>query len=108
MKNFINQYSLSKTFKGLSWFLKEERQNILKIKLIEQDEGRAKSYQNEKKIDGFHQDFIELAMSQVQLTKLQEFVDLYCQNFEAKNKMRNLQTNLRKHKKHCKRNSSML
>lgn len=85
MKNFINQYSLSKTLRFELVPQGRTLEHIKNKKLIEQDEGRAKSYQKMKKIiDGFHQDFIELAMSQVQLTKLQEFVDLYCQNFEAK------------------------
>jgi CRISPR-associated protein Cpf1 len=85
MKNFINKYSLSKTLRFELIPQGKTLEYIEKKNLITQDQERGRSYQNMKKIiDGFHQDFIELAMSQVKLTKLQEFVDLYCQTSEAK------------------------
>lgn len=85
MQNFTNQYSLSKTLRFELIPEGKTLEHIEKKKLIEQDQERASSYKKMKKIiDDFHKDFIELAMSQVQLTKLQEFVELYNGSQEKK------------------------
>ncbi|MFH1897831.1 MAG: type V CRISPR-associated protein Cas12a/Cpf1 [Candidatus Desantisbacteria bacterium] len=85
-KNFTKQYSLSKT---LCFELKpigKTAENIQKKGLIEQDNQRAKSYKEIKKtIDEYHKDFIELSLKEVQLTKLQEYCNLYNQNKEDRN-----------------------
>ena len=84
-KLFWDLYSLRKT---LRFELKPQGKTLEHIEnkgLISQDEQRAESYKKMKKtINGFHKHFIEIAMSQVKLTKLNEFADLYNASPERK------------------------
>ncbi|HAG50355.1 MAG TPA: type V CRISPR-associated protein Cpf1 [Deltaproteobacteria bacterium] len=101
--DFTNLYSLQKT---LRFELEPQGKTLEHIEnkgLISQDEQRAESYKKMKKtIDGFHKHFIEIAMSQVKLTKLKEFVDLYNASPERKKEdgfkksFEKVQTELRK------------
>ncbi len=87
MKNFINQYSLSKTLRFELIPQGKTLENIKNKGLITKDQTRADSYQKMKEtIDGFHKHFIEIAMSQVELTKLDEFTELYTKSSEEKKK----------------------
>src|SRR5690554_5361895 len=78
LSKFTSQYQLSKT---LRFELKPQGKTLEHIKdkgLITNDESRAKSYEKMKKtIDGFHKHFIEIALSQVRLSLLNEFEQLY-------------------------------
>jgi len=75
---FTNLYSLQKTLRFELKPVGKTLENIEKKGLITQDEKRAESYKMMKKtIDRFHKHFIEIAMSQVKLTKLNEFAELY-------------------------------
>src|SRR3989338_4092211 len=83
--DFTNLYSLQKT---LRFELEPQGKTLEHIEnkgLISQDEQRAESYKKMKKtIDGYYKHFIEIAMSQVKLTKLNEFADLYNASPERK------------------------
>ncbi|MBW6442211.1 type V CRISPR-associated protein Cas12a/Cpf1 [Patescibacteria group bacterium] len=75
---FTNKYSLSKTLRFELKPVGKTLENIEKKGLISQDEKKAESYKKMKKtIDSLHRDFIEETMSQVKLTKLKAFAELY-------------------------------
>ncbi|MBN1896511.1 MAG: type V CRISPR-associated protein Cas12a/Cpf1 [Candidatus Aenigmarchaeota archaeon] len=102
-EKFTNMYSLSKTLRFELKPIGKTLEHIEKKKLIRQDEKRAESYKKMKRtIDGFHRDFIELAMSQVKLTKLKAFAKLYNESSERKKeddfkkKFEKVQADLRK------------
>jgi CRISPR-associated protein Cpf1 len=103
MKNFINLYQLSKTLRFELIPQGKTKENIETKGLLKKDKDRAESYQLMKKtIDGFHKHFIELAMSQVNLTHLQKFEELYNTSSERKKEdaykkeLEKVQTELRK------------
>ena len=103
MENFKNLYQLSKTLRFELIPQGKTLENIEKKGILTNDQKRAESYQKMKKtIDMFHQDFIELAMSQVELTHLDDFERLYNASSEEKKEERyikelqNIQDNLRK------------
>lgn len=78
MKEFTNLYSLSKTLRFELIPQGKTLENIQKKGLINQDYERSLSYQKMKKtIDEFHKYFIEIAMSNVKLTSLKEYANLY-------------------------------
>ncbi|MFA4851778.1 MAG: type V CRISPR-associated protein Cas12a/Cpf1 [Bacteroidales bacterium] len=82
-KDFTNQYSLSKTLRFELKPIGKTAENIQKKGLLEQDNQRAESYKKVKKlIDEYHKYFIELALKDVKLTKLQEYYNLYIQSKE--------------------------
>lgn len=97
MKQFSNLYSLSKT---LRFELKPVGKTIDFIEskgILKQDEDRAESYQLMKKtIDGFHKDFIELAMGQVKLNDLDEFSEMYYKSSEEKKNDPKFEDNFKK------------
>ncbi|RFC54641.1 type V CRISPR-associated protein Cas12a/Cpf1 [Brumimicrobium aurantiacum] len=82
MKNqinlFTNKFQLSKT---LRFELKPQGKTLEHINskgFIKNDEKRADSYKKMKAtIDAFHRDFIDLAMSNVKLTNLIDFEEIY-------------------------------
>ena len=91
MKNnlsvFTNKFQLSKTLRFELIPQGKTLEHIEKKGLLTQDEARAESYQKMKKtIDDFHKHFIELAMSNVHLTKdnLDSFQELYFSSQERK------------------------
>ena len=86
MKNFTNLYSLSKTLRFELKPIGKTLQHIKSKEILTKDAERAISYKNMKEtIDEFHKYFIELAMSKVKLTKLDEFAVLYFEtNVERK------------------------
>lgn len=85
MIDFTNLYSLSKTLRFELKPVGKTLENIEKKGLLSQDEQRSENYQSMKKvIDGFHKYFIELAMSQVKLTYLEKFEELYHSSAEKK------------------------
>lgn len=103
LKDFISKYSLSKTLRFELIPQGKTLDNIQKKGLISKDEERAESYKQMKKtIDGFHKHFIELAMQNVQLSKLNEFKELYFATPERKKEdkykddLKKVQTDLRK------------
>ena len=90
MLNFTNKYQLSKTLRFELKPIGKTKENIIAKNILKKDEERAESYQLMKKtIDGFHKHFIELAMQEVQKTKLselEEFAELYNKSAEEKKK----------------------
>jgi len=85
LDNLTNMYSLSKTLRFELKPIGKTLEYIEKKRLISEDEKRAESYKKMKKIiDGYHKHFIEIAMSQVELTKLEEFAELYNASPERK------------------------
>jgi CRISPR-associated protein Cpf1 len=85
LDNFTGLYSLSKTLKFELKPIGKTLEHIQKNGLLNQDEQRAKSYQEMKKIiDNFHKYFIELAMKKANLSALQEFQELYLASPETK------------------------
>ncbi|MBI5219123.1 MAG: type V CRISPR-associated protein Cas12a/Cpf1 [Bacteroidia bacterium] len=82
-KSFTKQYSLSKT---LRFELKPVGKTLANIEtkgLLKQDSQRAASYKEMKKtIDKYHKDFIELALKNVRLTKLEGYCELYSKSKE--------------------------
>lgn len=85
MNRFINKYSLSKTLRFELEPIGKTIENIQNKGLLIKDEQLAESYKKMKKtIDGFHKYFIELAMQNVRLTKLEAFADLYFASPERK------------------------
>lgn len=82
---FTNKYQLSKTLRFELKPVGKTKENIIAKNILKKDEERAESYQLMKKtIDSFHKHFIELAMQEVSLTKLDEFVELYNASAERK------------------------
>ena len=82
---FTNMYSLQKTLRFELEPIGKTLEHIKNKGLIRQDEQRAESYKEMKNtIDGFHKHFIEIALSQVKLTKLQAFAKLYNASPERK------------------------
>lgn len=85
ISSFANKYPLSKTLRFELKPIGKTLDHIQNKGLISQDEQRAESYQKMKKtIDGFHKHFIELAMQNVHLTKLETFQELYFASPERK------------------------
>lgn len=84
-KNFTKQYSLSKTLRFELKPIGKTLESIQNKGLLEQDNQRAESYKKVKKlIDEYHKYFIELALKDARLTKLQEYYDLYIQSKEER------------------------
>ncbi len=103
MKNFTNFYQLQKTLRFELKPVGKTLEHIEKKGLLTQDEQRAESYERMKKtIDGFHKHFIELAMSHVKLSHLEDFANLYFESPETKKtdnfkkKLEKVQSDLRK------------
>lgn len=103
MKRFTNKYQLSKTLRFELVPQGKTLTNIQNKGLLAQDEQRAESYKKMKKtIDEFHKHFIELAMQNVKLSKLEAFWDLYFATPERKKEdafkkeMEKVQSDLRK------------
>lgn len=85
LDQFTNLYQLQKTLRFELKPVGKTLEHIEKKGLLTQDEQRSESYQRMKKtIDGYHKHFIELAMSQVKLTHLEEFAKLYFESPETK------------------------
>lgn len=72
---FTNQFQLSKTLRFELIPQGKTLDNIVDKGLLLQDQNRANSYQEMKKtIDEYHKWFIELALKNVQLENLSEYV----------------------------------
>lgn len=85
MRTFTNQFQLSKTLRFELKPIGKTLENIHKKGFLTKDKARAKSYNKMKKtIDSFHKYFIDVAMSQVNLTLLSEYQDLYFKSREEK------------------------
>jgi len=102
-EQFTNLYQQTKTLRFELIPQGKTLEHIEQKGLITQDEERATSYKEMKKtIDGFHKYFIEMALSQVCLTHLEDFAKLYnAPNTEKKQEkykkeLEKIQTNLRK------------
>jgi len=97
--NFTNLYSVEKTLRFRLIPQGKTKEWIEKKGLIEEDENRAKEYQQVKKIiDEYHKKFIENALSSVKLKNLNKFADLYFKSQKSnsdKKSLEKLQENLR-------------
>ena len=103
LNQFTNKYSLSKTLRFELIPQGKTLEHIEKKGFLKKDEERAESYKKMKKtIDRFHQDFIELAMSKIRLTYLEDFETLYNESNEEKKseqykkRLETIQTSLRR------------
>lgn len=103
ISSFKNKYALSKTLRFELKPIGKTKDHIRDKGLLLQDYNRAKSYQEVKKlIDRYHQYFIELALSHLTLTQLEDFQNLYLATVEAKKedafkkKFEKIQEDLRK------------
>lgn len=98
-KNFTSQYKLSKTLRFELKPIGKTLESIQSKGLLEKDEQRASSYKRVKKIiDEYHKYYIELALKNIQLSKLAEYYELFSQNKEVRNEdaFKNLKNELRK------------
>ena len=79
LSGFTGLYSLSKTLRFELSSVGKTKENM-KIKgLLSEDEHRAKSYKQVKKIaDDYHRKFIENALKNVHLEGVEEYAELYC------------------------------
>lgn len=79
LSGFTGLYSLSKTLRFELRPVGKTKENM-KIKgLLSEDEHRAKSYKQVKKIaDDYHRKFIENALKNVHLEGVEEYAELYC------------------------------
>ncbi|HNG09564.1 MAG TPA: hypothetical protein PLS85_10430, partial [Chitinophagales bacterium] len=83
--DFTDKYQLSKTLRFELKPIGRTLEHIQTKGLLLQDANRAKSYQEVKKlIDRYHQHFIELALSPLKLTQLEDLQNLYFAPAEAK------------------------
>ncbi len=83
---FTSQYPVSKTLRFELKPIKETEKYINEKGIIGIDEKLAESYKKMKKtIDEFHKDFIEKALSRVQLNHLEEYLALYFADSNEKN-----------------------
>lgn len=104
MKQFINQYSLSKTLRFELIPQGRTLENIEKKGLIAEDEKRAKNYKRMKEIiDDYHQDFIEKSLDNVELKTLQDFYDLYTKSNEEKKRDPKFKNNFEKSQKNLRK-----
>ncbi|MBU4537068.1 MAG: type V CRISPR-associated protein Cas12a/Cpf1 [Bacteroidetes bacterium] len=101
--NFVGRFPLSKTLRFELKPIDKTLEHINAKGLITQDQQRAVSYKAMKNtIDGFHKYFIDLAMQNVVLTKLEVYRDLYFAPVERKKEdifkkeLDRIQTDLRK------------
>jgi CRISPR-associated protein Cpf1 len=97
--DFTNQYSVSKTLRFELVPIGQTLKNIEKKGLINKDTERAESYKKLKKtIDEYHKHFIEMALRNVQLTRLNDYYELYSQTKENRNEddFKKIKTDLRK------------
>lgn len=78
MKEFTNKYPSQKTLRFELQPQGKTRDYIDKNGILLRDKERNESYQEMKKtIDRFHKYFIDLALSDVKLSHLSQFKDLY-------------------------------
>ncbi|MFN4234893.1 MAG: type V CRISPR-associated protein Cas12a/Cpf1 [Bacteroidia bacterium] len=85
MKQFANFYQIQKTLRFELQPIGKTLEHIQNKGILTKDEIRAINYQKAKKIiDDYHKYFIELALQNVQLTKLNDFADLYFATPERK------------------------
>jgi len=85
LNQFTNLYPLSKTLRFELIPQGRTLEHITQKGYLDQDEQRAESYQKMKKsIDAFHKHFIELALSNVGLSYLVKYKDLYFAPTETK------------------------
>ncbi len=100
LSRFTNLYSLSKTLRFELIPQGKTLENIQHQGLLIKDETRAESYKKVKKIiDEYHKDFINKALDGLQLSGLEDFIDLYNKNDrsdEDKKQMIAMQTTMRK------------
>ncbi len=91
MKNFTNQYQLTKTIR---FELIPQGKTLMYIKekgFLKDDQERAKNYQEVKKtIDDYHKDFIDKALYGLELDGLQEFANLYYKADKTDNEIKHL------------------
>lgn len=89
MKNsitsFTGKYQLSKTLRFELIPQGKTLEHIQSKGIIAKDQQRAKSYEKMKEtIDAFHKNFIEQALSEVKLTRLEDFKEFYFASLEKK------------------------
>lgn len=103
LADFTNLYQLSKTLRFELIPIGKTLEHIESKEILKNDQDLAMSYKEMKKtIDGFHKYFIELAMSEVKLTQLNVYSELYSASPEIKkaddfkDKLQKVQTALRK------------
>lgn len=98
--DFTNLYQLSKTLRFELIPQGQTLENIEKNGLLQQDEQRAKDYQQVKKIiDGYHKYFIDEALANTQLKNLELYYDLYVKRDKSeddKKQLENIKKELRK------------
>ncbi len=88
---FKNLYSLSKTLRFELIPQGRTLEHIEKNGLLQQDEQRAKDYQQVKKIiDDYHKYFIDEALANVKLENLQQYYDLYAKRDKSENDKKQL------------------
>lgn len=82
---FTHQYPLSKTLRFELQPIGKTLENIQKKGLLDKDTSRADSYKKMKKtIDEYHKYFIELSLQEMQLSKLEEYLNQYSQSKEER------------------------
>lgn len=100
ISQFTHQYQLSKTLRFELVPVGKTKENIEKNGYITRDFSRSESYKKVKRIiDEYHKAFIELALKEVKLQKLDEFAALYYKTEktdEDKKAYEKLQDDLRK------------
>ena len=78
INNFIGKESLSKTVRFKLIPVGKTEENFVNAKLLEDDEQREKAYELVKHaIDRYHKCFIDLVLSETELSDLEEYVKLY-------------------------------
>lgn len=78
LDQFTEQYPISKTLRFELRPIGRTLEHIDKKGLLKEDEERNESYKKMKKsIDEFHKFFIEKALKQVHLSKLNDYYELY-------------------------------
>lgn len=95
LKQFTGLYQLSKTLRFELKPIGRTNDNIVSSGLLEQDEHRADSYVNMKRLlDEFHKDFIEKSLADINLNSLENFYDCYLH--KDKEALEKVQDKLRK------------
>lgn len=78
IEKFTNLYSVSKTLRFKAIPIGKTQENIARKRLLEEDASRAEKYAKAKKIiDRYHVEFIDRVMSEVNLTGLTEYMELF-------------------------------
>ena len=90
--NCTNLYNISKTLRFRAIPQGKTQENIVKKRIIEEDEVRAKEYKNVKKyMDQYHMFFIDDVLGKTRLEGIEEYADIFFKTVKDDNDKKNME-----------------